>query len=288
MTIDLEVLIVSYASGAAIETCLASLGDALPDVPIAIREHAADPDELDRVRSLAARHAGPVRVTHDPSNPGFAAGCNALASASSATWLLFLNPDTEVLAWPWSDEQAPPLRHIVGPEMVDSGPDGEHHGVTYRVRDEIARSWLRRRGRAPDGRGFVSGAALLIEASTFAELDGFDEGYFLFYEDIDLCLRANDVGIRTVIDPRWRVRHARRHSTSDRFGDALVWSYESGCRFHGRRGSPVAGYRAYAAADAGARWVRHLAGRDRTRRRAYGALARRALSDLIRRGRSRP
>ena len=128
---------------------------------------------------------------------------------------------------------------IVGPTMVDSGPPGGHAGRSYRLVDEIGRSWLRRRGEAPTGTGFVSGAALLIESTTFARLDGFDERYFLFYEDIDLCLRANSLGVGTFVSPTWTVRHAGAHSTSARFAEAITWSYESGSRFHSDARHPI-------------------------------------------------
>ncbi len=101
--------------------------------------------------------------------------------------------------------------------MVDSGDPSRHYGVRYRIRDEIARSWLRRVAPRPNGSGFVSGAALLIARADFDRIGGFDEEYFLFYEDIDLCLRANAAGIGTFVDERFTVRHSGAHSTSAAF-----------------------------------------------------------------------
>ena len=59
---------------------------------------------------------------------------------------------------------------------------------------------------------------MLIERAAFERLGGFDPGFFMFYEDIDLCLRANEAGYPTIVEPNWSVRHARRHSTDERFG----------------------------------------------------------------------
>jgi GT2 family glycosyltransferase len=129
----------------------------------------------------------------------------------------------------------------------------------------------------------VSGAALLVDRASFERVGGFDEGYFLFYEDIDLCLRANAAGVTTVIDPRWQVRHAGAHSTRPRFGASLQWSYESACRFHGSRGSSLAAYRSYVVADAALRALRAAVIRDRDGRGAYVGLLRRAAADLVRR-----
>lgn len=279
--LDVEVLVVSYNSADTLAACLASIERASPGTPIAIREHGSDPAALAAVDSLAAAHPAGVRVDHDPTNPGFGAGCNALAAASDAEYLLFLNPDAEIVAWPYTATGPPARGTIVGPLMVESGHPGAHAGTSYRVRDEIARSWLRRRGSLPNGRGFVSGAALLIDRSSFERVGGFDEHFFLFYEDIDLCLRANDAGVATIIERRWTVRHAGAHSTAPRFGDSLVWSYESAIRFHGRRGSPLWAYRAYVTADAALRSVLRASRRDGSGARAYRRLARRAAADLV-------
>ena len=85
-----------------IDRCLASLDRALPGTPVAIREHSPDSDAVHRLRSLAARQARPIRLDVDVDNPGFGAGCNALARTSEAKWLLFLNPDAEIVTWPWT------------------------------------------------------------------------------------------------------------------------------------------------------------------------------------------
>ncbi len=280
--VDLEVLVVSYNSADTLGACLASVASTAPGTAVAIREHGTDPGARAHLDELVASYPGNLRVEHDPSNPGFAAGCNALARSSVAGVLLFLNPDAEIVAWPWSSDDPPPRGAIVGPQMVDSGHPGAHSGVHYRVRDEIARSWLRRRGPRPDGEGFVSGAALLVDRDSFERLGGFDEHYFLFYEDIDLCARANERGIPTRIDPRWSVRHSGAHSTMSRFGDSLSWSYESAVRFHGRHGGNLVGYRIYVIADALMRGLVQAARRNRKGVTGYLALARRATRDLLR------
>lgn len=273
-----EVLVVSYGSARVIERLLASLARHLPDAPVAIREHAADPAEVAALEQLAGEHPARVRIEHDPANPGFGAGCNALARGSTAEFLVFLNPDTELLAWPWSADEPPPRGAVIGPVMTDAAH--QHYGRSFRVRDEIALSWLRRRPARPEGRGYVSGAALLIERTAFERIGGFDPGYFMFYEDLDLCARANAAGLATRVEPRWSMRHARHSSTdtSDaRFAQALQWSYASAVRFHGKQGSPVWAYRAYVSVDAAGRAFVHALRGRRGRARAYVQLARIAL-----------
>jgi N-acetylglucosaminyl-diphospho-decaprenol L-rhamnosyltransferase len=277
----LEVLIVSYGSAPELEACFRSIDEVLGPVPVAVREHGADPANMEALHGLAAARTGPTRVEHDPTNPGFGAGCNALAWASGAAHVLFLNPDAELVSWPWTASSPPPAVTIVGPRMIESGNPARHWGLGYRVRDEASRSWLRRYSPPPSGTGFVSGAALLVDLDSFRGIGGFDERYFLFYEDIDLCLRANAVGVPTVVDHRWTVRHAGAHSTTQRFGRSLQWSYESALRFHGERGGPLTGYRAYVLADSLARGAWWTARRHRANAVAYLRLGRRAAAELI-------
>jgi N-acetylglucosaminyl-diphospho-decaprenol L-rhamnosyltransferase len=279
---DVEVLIVSYASASPIRRSLESVRRLIPGAAVAIREHSDDVAAVAAIEQLVAEHPGPIRLELDPSNPGFGAGCNGLASSSPATWLLLLNPDAELLSWPWRDATAaPPLATIVGPEVEGGGGAGAHYGTRYRVVDEIARSWLRRPGRRPTGRGFVSGAAMLIDAASFRAVGGFDPGFFLFYEDIDLCLRANRHGLATVVDQRWRVAHVGGHSTRSRFGQSLAWSYESACKFHAAQGSSLVMYRTYVAVDSAARALAHALLRHPDQRRGYARLAIRAFGDLF-------
>jgi N-acetylglucosaminyl-diphospho-decaprenol L-rhamnosyltransferase len=278
---ELEVLVVSYNSAAALRACLASIEREVPGTPVAIREHGTDASASAALDALVADHPAPVRVERDPSNPGFGAGCNALAAGSSAGWLLFLNPDAEILTWPWAGSHLP-SRAVVGPEISGSGAPAKHWGVDFRVRDEIARSWLRRTGVRPRGTGFVSGAAMLIGRQELEAVGGFDPAYFLFYEDIDLCMRANRIGISTLVEPRWTVRHTGAHSTRATFGRSLIWSYESAVRFHATHGHAVAGYRAYVLVDSLARAAIHAMRRSVVDSAAYIGLARRTWRDMIR------
>jgi N-acetylglucosaminyl-diphospho-decaprenol L-rhamnosyltransferase len=279
-----DVIIVSYNSASVLGRCLASIADHLPGAIVRIREHGSDLSSLQQLRSIGEAHPSPVLIDVDPTNPGFGAGCNALAAASVAPWLLFLNPDAELLTWPWSAEQLGiPPSSIVGPIMTDSGPPGDHYGVRYGVGSELLRSWFRYRGPQPDGPGFVSGAAMLLDHATFDRLGGFDEQFFLFYEDIDLCFRGNDAGARTYVDNSWRVYHSRSHSTSQQFARSLHWSYESGCRFHLKWGSRLVVYRAYVLVDGSLRLTLHAVRRNLIARQAYASLVRRVAGELVRR-----
>jgi GT2 family glycosyltransferase len=282
VTGGIEVLIVSYHSASHVPSCLDSIVRTIPEARVAIREHGSA-TAFEQLQAAVAGRVPPVRIEHDPTNPGFAAGCNALARASSAEFLLFLNADVEIVTWPWSGARPPDHRTIYGPETLDLGHRATGYGPSYTVRDEVRRSWFRRRGPRPAGAGYVGGAALLIDSASFNDVGAFDDAYFMYYEDIDLCLRANRAGVRTVLEPTWTIRHSGAHSTSSRFPLALTWSYESACRFHRAQGDPVGVFRCYVVADSLGRAAFHGLRGSGSRARAYLSLSRRAATDLVRR-----
>jgi N-acetylglucosaminyl-diphospho-decaprenol L-rhamnosyltransferase len=276
---SVEVCFVSYSSGSVLEAAMTSVANHIPAATVAIQENGPTRTTLDR----ASRHAGElgvdVRTLHDASNPGFGAACNSLAATSSATWLLFFNCDAEIVAWPYTQND-PPMSSILGPAHVEATRSASHRGVSYTIGDEVRRSWFRRAGPAPDGAGFVSGAALLVERTTHETIGGFDERFFLYYEDIEYCLRANKAGHPTHLASGWIVRHQGAHTTSEHFQESLAWSFESGTLFHRLAGHSVVAYRCYVALDALARTLLHTLRRDRVRRSAYSALLRRVYTDI--------
>ncbi|CAB4364840.1 unannotated protein [freshwater metagenome] len=284
MSASIDVCLVSYDSGDDLLAAIRSVAAHIPGASVAVQENGPGTNTIDRARTLADELGVAFRAQHDPTNPGFGTACNALARTSNAQWVLFLNPDAVIATWPFADCE-PSARAVLGPEAVGGARSESHRGVRYRIIDELTRSWFRRWGPAPDGAGFVSGAALLVHRDDHLHIGEFDEGFFLFYEDIEYCLRANRSGIPTHLASGWTVGHAGAHSTSPRFAQSLRWSYDSACRFHGLQGESLVAYRIYVATDAALRWCMQLARRDTVRRRAYGQLCRVALRDITMAGR---
>lgn len=278
---NVEVCLVSFESGDDLLAAITSIAKHTA-ATVAIQENATTSTSLDAAVRHATELGLTVRAVHDPTNPGFGRACNALAASSTADLLLFLNPDARITKWPF-DDKPPPSQTICGPAEIDAPNPASHRGVSYSIADEMRRSWLRRWGSTPDGDGFVSGAALLVARCDFAALGGFDPRFFLFYEDIELCLRANRHGVKTTLVDGFSVEHRGGHATNERFKESLVWSYESASRFHGLEGHSVGAYRAYVIVDAAARWSLHLMRRERNRRRGYAALISRVSSDLAKR-----
>jgi GT2 family glycosyltransferase len=174
-----------------------------------------------------------------PENVGFGRAVNLAARRTSAPLLLLLNPDAEVR--PGAIDvlidlsRDHPEAGIYGGRTVaaDGKPDGLHcwglpslwsllcfatglsvAGRGSKVFDPEAH------GRWPDDRPYevdaVSGAFLLITAAAWQRLGGFDEDYFLYAEDLDLCARARDAGYRPLVTPHAEVVHALGASSAVR------------------------------------------------------------------------
>lgn len=279
-----EVCVVAYRNADTIGALIDSLR-LVPDLTLALHDNGPGGETLE----VARRHAEAANLSFrgevcPRGNCGFAAGCNSLAASSAADDLLFLNPDAVIVSWP------PALRaqgRIVGP--VVRNPSGElaHVWGTRRMlRDELMLRWARRAPRRPRGHGYVSGAALLVERRTFESLHGFDEGFFMYYEDIDLCRRAIDVGVPVVLEDSWVVVHTGGHSvgrSAESLTRAFVTSYESGRRFHELAGHSLHGFDLLTATDSGLRAVAfRLLPRRRAAAKANGTVARIAVGNLLR------
>lgn len=217
----LSVIIVNYRSADLIGRLLESLGDtglSREEYEIIISNN--DPDEQVAVDSLAARHK--LKALHHAENLGFGAGSNRAAAVAQGKYLLFCNPDTEFL----SGDIREAIRFfernsgIIGFRLVDADGRPERWSVGTDVSLwEIARNNL---GLPPGKRlwesrrtieaGRVSGAAFMMSKDLFDHLDGFDEDFFLYFEDADLCHRARQAGHAVLYHPTIAFNHQCGHS----------------------------------------------------------------------------
>jgi N-acetylglucosaminyl-diphospho-decaprenol L-rhamnosyltransferase len=228
------VVIVGYRAYAELRQCLASLAAHEPDVPVVVVDHAAD-----EARGRESTAVFP-RVTYLPrrENPGFAAGVNYAARHAVPGPLLLLNPDCQIAAPVVAPLlgvlAAHPEAGVVG-GLIREG-DGALQHSARRFPDITTglggrTSWLSRVApdnpltrrnlkTAPAGGvvpvDWVSGAFTLIRREAFDQVRGFDERFFLYWEDADFCRRAADAGWVTLYAPVAEVVHltarASRHA----------------------------------------------------------------------------
>lgn len=197
---------VAYRSGEMLEAML----DALPLDRLAgvvIVDNGGDPADA---RTAERHRESGVTLVGDGENIGFGAGCNrGAAAAPAARWLLMLNPDavlqTRDLETLVDYAETHPEAGVVGPSVTGRVGPSTSSGDLATLRTELAHHGpplLRRLGhrrRHPPGRatgpvGYVEGGCMLIDALAFAEVGGFDEGMFLYYEECELSRRMGELG----------------------------------------------------------------------------------------------
>ena len=162
-----------------------------------------------------------LRVVRQPGPFNFSAMNNAAAGKARGDYLLLLNNDTAALHDDWLDEM---MGHALRPDVGIVGakllyPDGkiQHAGVILGLRGPAEHPFI---GRPPEDRGYfgraqlaqnlsaVTGACLLVRKSVFAQVGGLDETAFkVSYNDIDLCLKVREAGLRIVFTPFALVMH---------------------------------------------------------------------------------
>jgi N-acetylglucosaminyl-diphospho-decaprenol L-rhamnosyltransferase len=210
MTPDVSVLIVTFNSDAYIETCLLALEGALEGLhsEILVYDNASSDGTLQALR----RFPNVTTIAGD-MNLGFAAACNRLAEQSRGRFLWFLNPDTRVHDGAVKEllrsASRLPDAHLYGARMVS--PTGDTVAASAQgemtlwslacfatgastffsgrswADPESLPGWDRKTSRHVP---MLSGGALLVSRTAWNRLGGFDERYFMYAEDADLCTRA--------------------------------------------------------------------------------------------------
>lgn len=223
----LDVVIVSYRSRELLRECLGSLRANPPSCPMSIV--VVDNASGDGTAAMLATDYPEVDLIASVENLGFARATNLGARRGSSPYLLALNPDTAVTAGALdtviSTLESHPDVAVVGPRL--ELPDGMlDHAAKRAFPTPLSAlghfTGLGRRRdadgalaayRAPDvesGRvDAVNGAFMLMRRSAFEAAGGFDEGYWMYMEDLDLCYRFAEAGWVTWYEPSVTVRHLK-------------------------------------------------------------------------------
>lgn len=251
------VVIVGYRAYPELRRCLASLARHEPETPVVVIDHAADSAQATALAGEFPR----VRYLPTSANPGFGAGVNRGARAA-AGHLLLLNPDCE-LTMPLVGALAGVLAShpdagVVGGLVRES--DGRVQASARAFPDATTgvagrTSWLsrvlpgnpltRRNLKTAEGDGvrrvdWVSGALMLIRRECFDAVSGFDERFFLYWEDADLCRRAADAGWSTWYAPIAEVTHATGRASQHAPVPSLVAFHTSAFRYYWKHGGVLA------------------------------------------------
>lgn len=215
--VDLRIQIVNYRTKAFLLECLRSLFWSLTDADISYGVAILDNASGDDLSDLPIRFPDrPLELHQGTKNLGFGAGQNFLAARGNAGHLFFLNPDAQMLAprTPQALLQRAVATgtQVIGPRLVteqgatQKWDHGELEGWIARLALQSGNSyWRERTGATPAA--WVSGAAFLVEKRWFDDVGGFDENFFLYKEEEELCWRLRARGGTVLYDPTLSVRH---------------------------------------------------------------------------------
>jgi GT2 family glycosyltransferase len=268
----LSVAIVNYHTVSDLRECLASVRAAGAG-EVVLKDNGSTDGSVEMVE----REFPEVRVLGSRDNPGYGAASNQAIAACRAPYVLLLNSDVllardtlEVLV---GHLDAHPRAAIVGPRLHN--PDGtlqrSAHGfprpMTFRpivrriprLRDRSLLTWPHRTPRVVQ---WVKGCALAIRRAAFDAVGGFDPGFFMYFEETDLCFRLIEAGWEIHFTPATAIVHKGGASTAQARAEMAVQFYASMRQFY-RRHYPAADLRRL---DAVLRVQTRLAlVRDRTR-----------------------
>ena len=224
----IAVVVVSYRSASTLDECLVRLRTARGVSQVRVVDNGSDDASLE----ILQRHAladPRVRFIANPDNPGFGVACNQGAADSDAPWLAFVNPDLQVR--PDSLERLRTHALALGGEALLGadllGEDGVRDGAARR-RDPDFGAMLRAPGAgsrlevaldpalALQPVEAVSGALMLMPRALFDRLGGWDAGYRLHAEDLDLCRRVRQAGAVVAVANDVPVLHVRGVSSRSR------------------------------------------------------------------------
>jgi N-acetylglucosaminyl-diphospho-decaprenol L-rhamnosyltransferase len=255
-TPSVAVVTVSYGSENVLPAFLASVeGASTGQVLVVVADNRPEPDSS--VESIV-REAG-ARYLPLASNLGYGGAMNAAVAGlpASVEWVLVSNPDVELGSGSIdilrSTGEEDPRIGSVGPQIMTDGvvyPSARNlpslrTGVGHALFANIwvGNPWTRAYRRGSDGSparrdaGWLSGACVLVRRSAFDQLGGFDPGFFMYFEDVDLGYRLGRSSYRNVYEPAATVTHSGAHSTESSSESARMIEahHASARRFLGKK-----------------------------------------------------
>jgi len=242
------IIIVNWNSGDLRRKCLASMMvcERLDRIAcVAVVDNNSRDGSCDDLPDIPV----PVRVIRNSDNKGFAAACNQGAAVCNADYLLFLNPDSELLpnslSVPLSFMDEPENRRVAvcGIQLLDEADRVSRscsrlptcynlttmalrlHSLSRRLfPPNFMKEWDHSQTRVVEQ---VIGAFFLVRRSVYDQLQGFDERFFVYFEEVDFCERTRQLGMQTVYLATAQARHVGGGCSNQVRATSLFYSLRS-------------------------------------------------------------
>jgi len=230
----IAVIVVAHDSGPLLVNCVARVLADPACREVLVVDNASRDGSIEAVAALPDAR---LRIERMGRNAGFAVACNRGAALTASPWLVFLNPDALVDVDTLGRLREIALRDatigLLGADVRDA--EGRREAAARRRDPTMARMWATQWARLPGGGAWAgkgleiepreealstvdatSGALMLLPRELFQRIGGFDEGFFLHAEDLDLCRRVRDAGARVVVANRLPITHVQGSSSRAR------------------------------------------------------------------------
>lgn len=246
---SIAVAIISYNTREHLRACLVSVQADAPRELVVVDNGSSD-GSIEMVRGEFPE----ATLVVDPANPGYGAAANRAISSCSSPYVLLLNSDTRIEAGAphalsgYLDRH--PRAAMVGPRLANSdgslqpscfpfpsplntllvkGTLGRALRYLPVVRERYLRTWDHSHPRVVP---WVRGAALAIRREAFNAVGGFDETFFMYFEEVDLCHRLHNAGWQVHFAPVTTVAHIGGSSTMRQRTEMTVRQYASTMHYY--------------------------------------------------------
>lgn len=233
--------VVNYNTREELRACLRSARERLGEVAAVVVDNGSRDGSQEMVREEFPW----ARLVENPGNPGYASACNRGIAATREPYVFILNSDVEFRAdgpevmLDFMD--AHPEVGALGPMVLNSDGtvqmscrrfpsmlENAVHGLAGDIwpGNPFTRSYQMKDlcREEPCDVDWVSGAAMLLRREAAEAVGGFDETYFMYVEDVDLCWRLKRAGFRVVYHPGFRLVHHVGRASAQR-SVRMLWEH---------------------------------------------------------------
>ncbi|OGH47304.1 MAG: hypothetical protein A3A51_00845 [Candidatus Levybacteria bacterium RIFCSPLOWO2_01_FULL_39_10] len=225
-------VIVTYNSAGFISKLLKSIAEFhnnLSEIEIVIVDNSSTDGTVDKILNPKSETLNKSKITiiQNKENVGFAKGINIGAKKASGEFLLFINPDAvfedgDIFEMTKVFESKIDAGLVGGKLLKENGEAEKSAGRFFGFPETLLLAFgldeafgARTSPEELSKVDFVSGGFMMVKKDLFERLGGFDENFFMYVEDMDLCRRAKDLGFATYFTPSVSLIHAS-HASSNR------------------------------------------------------------------------
>jgi GT2 family glycosyltransferase len=237
----ISVSIVSHGQGDLVSEALADLAHFADSLHFEVILTTNIPE---RLPFPAVDFPCPVTVVENTSPKGFGANHNAAFRLAKGAWFCVMNPDIRLPENPFPlliEEIERQHAAVIAPAVLSPAGQVEDSIRRFPTPLSLAGKMLGLSdGRYPFSVGdetfsadWVGGMFMLFRAEDYRHVGGFDEGFFLYYEDVDICTRLWETGSRVLACPKAQVVHSARRA-SRRTPRYMRWHACSMVRYLGK------------------------------------------------------